>query len=60
MLDDYWEEKDTPYSDDSGLWTNGMYKYFNELPLYEAIERAYLTWKSEQHRLTPKYGIMRL
>ena len=35
-----------------------MYKYFDEIPLGEDIETAYLTWKSEQHRLTPKYEII--
>ena len=29
------------------------------MDLGEAIESAYLTWKKEQHRLTPKYEIMR-
>ena len=29
------------------------------MPLGKAIESDYLTWKSEQHILTPKYNIMR-
>ena len=55
MLDDYWYEKDTPYSDDYDFQSDWFYQYFNELPLGEAIGYDYLTWKSEQHRLTPKY-----
>ena len=30
-----------------------------ELPIFEAIEIFYLTWKSEQKILTPKYDILR-
>ena len=29
------------------------------MSLVEAIESAYLMWNSEQHRLTPKYDIIR-
>ena len=29
------------------------------MPLGKAIESAYCMWKSEQHRLRPKYNIMR-
>ena len=36
-----------------------MYKYFNELLLGESIESAYVMLNSEQHRLTPRYDIMR-
>ena len=36
-----------------------LFQYYNDLPLGESIESAYLMWKSEQHRLTPKYDIMR-
>ena len=42
MLDDYWDEKYTPYSDDYCSWPDWLYKYFNELPLGESIESAYL------------------
>ena len=35
-----------------------MFRYFNEMPLGEAIESDYLMWKSEQHILTPKYDIL--
>ena len=35
-----------------------LFQYYNELPLCESIEIDYLTWKSEQHRLTLKYDIM--
>ena len=45
MLDDYWDEKDTPYSYDQIFWTGWLYKYFNEMPLDKAIESVYLTWK---------------
>ena len=36
-----------------------MFQYFNELPLGESIEITHLTWKSYQHRLAPKYDILR-
>ena len=29
------------------------------MPIGEAIESVYLKWKSEQHRMTPKYDILR-
>ena len=58
ILYDYLDEKDTPYSDDSYLWPDCFYQYFNELPLGESIESSYLMWKSEQHRLPPKYDIL--
>ena len=58
ILDEYWDERDTTYSDHFDLWPDWLYKYFNELMLGEAIENSYLMWKSEQHRLTPKYGIL--
>ena len=35
-----------------------LFQYYNELPLGGSIESAYLMWKSEQHRLTPKYDIL--
>ena len=59
MLDDYWDEKDTTYSYYYAFWPDWLYQYFNDLPLGEAIESAYLTWKSEQHKLTLRYDIMR-
>ena len=58
-FDEYCEERDTPYSDDFGLWHEWLFTYFNEMLLGEAIEIAYLMWKSEQHRLTLKYYILR-
>ena len=58
MLDYYWDETDTLYSDYYYFWPDWLYQYFNELPLGEAIESDHLTWKSEQHRLTPKYDIL--
>ena len=59
MLDDYWDEKYTPYSDDDCFWPDWLYQYVNELPIGEAIKSAYITYNSEQNRLTPKYEIMR-
>ena len=38
MLDEYWDGKDTPYSDDFGFWTDWLYQYFDELPLGESNE----------------------
>ena len=58
MLNEYWDEKDTTYSDNFYFWSDQLYKCFNELPLVEDIESAYLTCMSEQHRLTPKYEIL--
>ena len=46
MLDEYWHEKDTPYSDYVDLWPSWLFKYYNELTLGESIESDYLTWKS--------------
>ena len=37
ILDEYWDEKYTPYSYDSDFWPDFLYKYLNELPLYESI-----------------------
>ena len=47
MLFEHWDAKDTPYSDDFDFCPDFPYQYFNELPLDEAIEIDYLTWKSE-------------
>ena len=58
MLDGYWDEKNTPCSDIFDFWPDCLYQYFNELPLGEAIESDYLMWKSEKHRLAPKYDIL--
>ena len=55
MLNDYWDEKYKPHSDGYGLWPVWLYQYSNKLPLGGSIECAYITWKSEQHRMTPKY-----
>ena len=46
MLDKYWEGIDTPYSYDFDFWTEWLFQYFNELPLSEGIESAYLNWNS--------------
>ena len=46
MLYEYWEERDTPYQDDFDSWHNQFFKYLNEIPLCEAIESAYIMWKS--------------
>ena len=53
MLDEYWYEEDTPYSDSFGLWPAWLFRYYNEMPLGEAIKSSYLVRKSEQHILTP-------
>ena len=45
MLYEQWEEIDTPYSDGFGFWPEWMFLYFNEIPLGEPIESAYLVWK---------------
>ena len=58
MLDEYWYEIDTPHSDDFDFCSNWLFQYYNELLLGEAIESDYLTWKQEQHILTPKYDIL--
>ena len=59
MLYKYWDEKDTPDLDDFYFWTDWLFQYYNKLPLGDNIESAYLKWNSEQHRLTPKYKILR-
>ena len=58
ILYEYWYEVDTPYSGDFDLCTGWLFKYYIELTLGEDIESSYLTWKPEQHILTPKYYIM--
>ena len=58
MLDEYWDEVNTTYSNDFYLWTDWLYQYFNELQLCEVIESAYLTWNLEKNILTPKYDIL--
>ena len=35
-----------------------LFQYYNDLPLGEYIESDYLVWRSEQHKLTPKYNSM--
>ena len=45
MLDEQWEEINTPYSDEFGFWPEWMFLYFNKMPLGESIESAYLMWK---------------
>ena len=57
-LYEYWDEEDTAYSDDFGFWPEWFFKYDNKLTLGEAIEIAYIMWKSEQHIPTPKYNIL--
>ena len=46
MLDDYCNERDTPYSDYYDFWPDWLYPYLNELTLGEAIESYDLMWKS--------------
>ena len=47
VLDEYWYDKDTSYSDDFYFWPDWLFQHYNELPLGEAIESDYITWKSE-------------
>ena len=47
MLDEYWDEGDTPYSCGFYLWPKWLFKYYNELHLCKANESDYLMWKSE-------------
>ena len=42
MLDEYWDEKDTPYSDDFDFWPDWLFQYYNELQLVEDIESYHL------------------
>ena len=37
-----WDEIDTPYVDDFEFYPEWLFQYFNELPLGEDIESAYL------------------
>ena len=46
ILDEYRDEKYTPYSDGFYFWPDWQYQYLNELQLGEAIGSSYLTWKS--------------
>ena len=55
----HWDKGYTPYSRDFDTFHSAFFKYYNELALGEFIEIAYLTCKSEQHRLTPIYDILR-
>ena len=57
-LYDFWYEGCTPYLVGFYFWQEWLFQYYNELALCEAIESAYLVWKSEQHKLAPKYEIM--
>ena len=58
MSDEYWDEEDTPYSDNFYFWPDLLHQYFNKLLLGKEIKSAYITWNSEQHRLTTKYEII--
>ena len=55
MLDEYWDGVDTPYAGGFYLWTEWLFQYYNELPLCESIESAYIVCKSEQHILKTNY-----
>ena len=41
------------------FWPQWLFHYYNVIHLCEFIEIYYLMWKSEQHRPTPKYEILR-
>ena len=45
MLDEYWDKKDTPSSDDFGFWPDWLFQYYNELLLGEAIKSSYPVWE---------------
>ena len=36
MLDEYWDEGNIPKSGDCDIWTDWLFKYYNELTLGEA------------------------
>ena len=42
ILDEYWCEKDTPYSDGFDLCLDWMFQYCNELTLGKSFESAYI------------------
>ena len=46
MLNEYWEKRDTPYSNVFDFWPEWLFQYFGELLLGETIEIVYLLWKS--------------
>ena len=58
IIDGYWYEGDTPWLGDFDLWPQGLFQYYDEMPLGEDIESSYTMCKSERHILTPKYDIL--
>ena len=44
-MDEYWNRVDKPYSGGFDFYPQWLFQYYNELPLGEAIESAYLTWE---------------
>ena len=58
LLDKYWNERDRPLPDYFEFCPDWLFQYYNELTLSEFIESVFLVWKSEKHKLTPKYYIM--
>ena len=57
-LYEYWYEWDKMHSGYFYFWPQWLLQYYNKMPLGQSIVIAYLMWKSEQHRLTPKYDII--
>ena len=58
-LDEYWDKEDKTHSDDCSVFPEGLFKYYHGLHLGEYIEGYFLIRKSQHHRMTPKYYIMR-
>ena len=56
MLDEYWDEGDTHYSDDFDSLPEQLFQYYNELTLAEAIESAYLMWKVRTTHMDTQIG----
>ena len=44
VLDEYWEERDTTYSDCFELWPQWLFQYFNSRSLGEDNESVYIMW----------------
>ena len=49
ILDEYQEEVDTPYSGGFDLCLQLLFRYYNELPLGEAIESDFISCGSQNN-----------
>ena len=58
MLDAYWGEVNIPYTSIFCFYPRWLIEYNDELPMVSSIEIFFLIWKSETHRMTPKYDIL--